>query len=86
MTAPHSPHDQQHQPGEGKVTTLAAAIASPRATLYLGEAAAILGITPETASQGARDGSLPSIRIGRRVLIPRIKLLAMLGVTVDVAA
>ncbi len=35
------------------------------------EAAVVLGIGRQTAYRAARDGQLPVIRIGKRLLIPR---------------
>jgi excisionase family DNA binding protein len=35
------------------------------------EAAAVLGISRGLAYQAARDGSIPTIRIGRRLVVPR---------------
>ena len=48
-------------------------------TLTVEQAARLLGISRGLAYQGVRDGSLPSIRIGRRVLVPTARLLALLG-------
>jgi excisionase family DNA binding protein len=35
-----------------------------------------------TVSRAIGNGELPALRLGRRVLIPRVPLLAVLGVTV----
>ena len=64
------------------------------ATLTIPEAAALLGVSRNTAYETARrDGELagvPVIRVGqRRLLVPRAPLLVVLGVeqrTVDEAA
>jgi excisionase family DNA binding protein len=40
-------------------------------TMTVKEAAAILGISKGLAYQAARDGSIPTIRIGRRLLVRR---------------
>jgi len=40
-------------------------------TLTVEEAAAALGISRNLAYQAARDGHIPVIRIGRRLLVPR---------------
>ena len=42
------------------------------------EAAAYLRISRGLAFAAVRDGSLPSVRIGRRILIPRRQLEALL--------
>lgn len=42
------------------------------------EAVALLGISLHVAYQAAREGTLPTVRLSRRVLVPRKALLAML--------
>jgi hypothetical protein len=39
----------------------------------------ILGIGRSTAYAAARDGTLPVLRISKRLLVPTAKLLAMIG-------
>lgn len=52
-----------------------------RATLTVTEAAEVLRIGRSAAYEAVRAGQLPSIRIGRRVLVPVHALLAMLDGT-----
>jgi excisionase family DNA binding protein len=52
---------------------------SVRLTYTVEEAAALLGIARGTAYEAARDGSLPTIRLGRRLLVPRARLAELLG-------
>ena len=47
-------------------------------TMTVKEAAAALGISRGLAYQAARDGSIPTIRIGRRLLVPRRALYKLL--------
>jgi len=54
---------------------------SDRLTLTVEEAAATLGISRAFAYEAVRRGEIPSIRIGRRVLVPRAALERMLDVT-----
>jgi len=49
-----------------------------RLTLTVPEAAKLIGISRMTAYGAVRDGTIPSIRIGRRVLVPRAALDRML--------
>lgn len=49
------------------------------ATISVEAAAKILGIGRNQAYQAAARGEIPCLRIGRRFLIPRAKLLEMLG-------
>jgi excisionase family DNA binding protein len=48
--------------------------------LTVEQAARLLGISRGLAYQGVRDGSIPSISIGRRRLIPTARLLELVGV------
>ena len=48
-------------------------------TFSVEEAARYLGIGRSTAYAAARDGSLPTIRISNRILVPAAKLRALLG-------
>lgn len=59
---------------------LADAIASRAAAFTVTEAASLLDVDVRTVSRACDDGQLPSLRIGRRLLIPRLPLLALLGV------
>lgn len=49
-----------------------------RSTLSVAETAGLLGISRWLVQQAVHDGSLPSVRVGRRILIPRSRLLAWL--------
>ena len=51
---------------------------SERPTLSVAETAELLGISRWLVQQAVRDGSLPSLRVGRRILIPRVRLQAWL--------
>jgi excisionase family DNA binding protein len=56
---------------------------APPAVLTVEEAAKLLRISRQSAYQGARAGELPTVKIGRRLLVPRHALEAMLGLTND---
>lgn len=60
--------------------TLAELIASGRATCGVEEAGSILGVGRCTAFEQAAAGTLPTIRVGRRLLVPVPRLLIMLGI------
>jgi excisionase family DNA binding protein len=53
--------------------------ATERLTVTVEEAGRLLGIGRGTAYEAVRSGDIPSVRIGRRVLVPRHALLALLG-------
>lgn len=50
----------------------------PRPTLTVAEAADLLGVSRWLIQQQVACGGLPSVRLGRRILIPRARLLAWL--------
>jgi excisionase family DNA binding protein len=51
-----------------------------RPTCTIEEAAELLGIHRDTAYKAARSGDLPTLRLGRRLLVPTARLRALLGV------
>lgn len=52
--------------------------ASAAATVTRADVAALLDVDERTVTRAVDAGQLPSLRIGRRVLIPRVPLLALL--------
>ena len=56
---------------------------SRAAVVTVAQAAAVFGVDVRTVTRAIKNGELPALRLGRRVLIPRLPLLAALGVTVD---
>ncbi|WP_249353185.1 helix-turn-helix domain-containing protein [Rhodococcus sp. Q] len=46
-------------------------------------AAQALGVDPRTVTAGIENGTIPSVKLGRRVLIPRIPFLALFGAAND---
>ena len=56
---------------------------SRAAVVTVAQAAAILTVDVRTVSRAIANGELPAVRLGRRMLIPRLPLLATLGVSAD---
>jgi excisionase family DNA binding protein len=50
-----------------------------RLTLTVMETAELLGLSRASAYEGVRNGQIPSLRIGKRILIPRSALEAKLA-------
>jgi excisionase family DNA binding protein len=50
-----------------------------RPTITVEDAADLLHISRASAYQGVNKGEIPSIRVGRRILVPTAALLEMLG-------
>lgn len=48
--------------------------------ITIANAEAVLGVDARTVSRAVQRGDLPALRVGRRLLIPRLPLLARLGV------
>ncbi len=53
------------------------------AVVTVAQAASLLGVDVRTVSRAIVNGELPALRLGRRVLIPRLPLLAALGVEIE---
>jgi excisionase family DNA binding protein len=49
-------------------------------TLSVAEAAEITGLSQHAIRRGMRDGTIPSLAIGRLMRVPRLPLLRILGV------
>lgn len=49
-----------------------------RLGLTVGEAAVVLGISRAFAYELVADGTLPSLRLRRRIVVPRVELMRML--------
>lgn len=47
------------------------------------EVAAALGVDPRTVTLAIESGSIPSVKLGRRVVIPREKFLRLFDPNVD---
>ncbi len=53
------------------------------ATMTVEEAGALLGISRRSAYRAAAAGHIPTIRLGRRILVPTALLFRMLGIIHD---
>ena len=58
----------------GRTSSGAVSTSGDRLTLTVEEAAASLGISRASAYEAVRRGDIPAIRIGRRILVPRVAL------------
>ena len=56
---------------------------SRAAVVTVAQAASVFGVDARTVTRAIENGELPALRLGRRLLIPRLPLLAALGVSVD---
>jgi excisionase family DNA binding protein len=54
-------------------------VSDERLTISVEDAARLLGISRGLAYEAARHGELPVIRLGRRLLVPRARLLELVG-------
>jgi excisionase family DNA binding protein len=69
LPAPHAPAVPRPVPATG---------AGLRDVLSVAEAAAFLGISKGMAYEACREGQIPHVKIGQRILIPRATLLERL--------
>lgn len=53
--------------------------AAPKLILTIDEAAEVLRISRQSAYEAARRGEIPTIRLGRRILVPRRALEKLIG-------
>lgn len=63
---------------ERPTLTLADLRDGKRATVTVPEASAVLGLSPWVGYQAAQRGEIPTLRIGRRLVVPVPALLRML--------
>lgn len=63
-----------------KPITLSELRSSDDPTITIGQAASAMKCDPRTISVGIKEGNIPAIRIGRRLVIPREKFLALFEV------
>lgn len=54
-------------------------------TISVERASELLGISRRTAYRAAAAGELPTVKIGRRLLVPSARLLELLGLSPDQA-
>lgn len=54
-----------------------------RATYTIDEVAEILGIGRSSAYQAAQTGEIPTIKVGRRLLVPKVALEHMLDLAIE---
>jgi len=71
-------------PSEGRASGVIAPVGE-RLTLTVEEAATLLGISRSFAYEAVTRGEIPSIRIGRRILVPKAALQRMVGAREDAA-
>lgn len=69
-----------------KSMTFADVRKSPAAALTLTEVAQVLGVDRRTVARAIQDGTVPAVKFGRRVLIPREAFLAMFSTNTNGAA
>lgn len=52
-------------------------------TVSVTDAAQLLGLSRSTGYQLARDGGIPTVRLGRRLVVPLVPLLELVGMTLE---
>jgi excisionase family DNA binding protein len=72
--APPAPFPQQAGPPAPATFRILSARWDERDTFGVAEAGEILGLSRQAAYDAAKSGDLPTIRVGRRLIVPRIAL------------
>jgi excisionase family DNA binding protein len=54
-------------------------ITTEKLTVSVNEAAEILGLSRNAAFSACKKGEIPTLRIGKRLLVPKSKLLALIN-------
>jgi excisionase family DNA binding protein len=62
-----------------EITDLASLRASREAVLTRAETARVLRVDVRTVSRAIEAGDIPAVKVGRRILVPRERLLALLS-------
>ena len=63
------------------ITDVSAVLSGDRLVVSVAEAGRLLGVSRAFAYELAARGELPTIRLGRRILVPKAALLAMVGLS-----
>jgi excisionase family DNA binding protein len=65
------------------ITDVSALLSGDRLVVSVAEAGRLLGVSRAFAYELAARGELPTIHLGRRVLVPKVALLAMVGLSIS---
>ena len=65
------------------ITDVSALPSDDRLVVSVAEAGRLLGVSRAFAYELAARGELPTIHLGRRVLVPKVALLAMVGLSIS---
>src|SRR5690625_4663480 len=77
-----SPAHMEGMTANNTITTMSDALATDRPTLTVKEVASLLGVDVRTVYRAIDEEQLPSLQVGTKRLIPRLKLMALLGADV----
>ena len=65
------------------INDVSALLSGDRLVVTVAEAGRLLGVSRAFAYELAARGELPTIHLGRRVLVPKVALLAMVGLSIS---
>jgi excisionase family DNA binding protein len=71
----------QEPEASSAAATVSALLSGDRLVVSVAEAGQLLGVSRAFAYELAARGELPTIRLGRRVVVPKVALLAMVGIS-----
>src|SRR5665213_294273 len=82
LAAGESEAETEQDPGASSATTTVSTLLSgDRLVVSVAEAGQLLGVSRAFAYELAARGELPTIRLGRRVVVPKLSLIAMVGIS-----
>ena len=82
LSEPYSGAEAERDPVASSATgTLCAPLLADRLAVSVADAGQMLGVSRAFAYELVARGELPTIRFGRRVMVPKVALLAMVGLS-----
>ena len=82
LSGPWSGAETERDPVASSATgTLSALLLANRLAVSVADAGQMLGVSWAFAYELVARGELPTIRLGRRVMVPKVALLAMVGLS-----
>ncbi len=73
--------DASHGGASAAITNASAVLSGDRLVVSVAEAGRLLGVSRAFAYELAARGELPTIHLGRRIVVPKVALLAMVGLS-----
>ena len=73
--------ESSHDGVSAAITNASVVLSGDQLVVSVGEAGRLLGVSRAFAYELAARGELPTIHLGRRIVVPKVALLAMVGLS-----